>query len=353
MAYFLYFCGMYQDADLINEEQDLYEHFSIIVDPGQTAERIDSFLTRRIQNATRTKIQKAALAESILVNNKPVRSSYKVKPNDHISIVLPEPPRDTEIKPEPMDLNIVYEDQEVLVLNKPAGLVVHPGFNNYTGTLVHGLSYHFQNLPNQNGIDRPGLVHRIDKDTSGLMVIAKNEFALSFLAKQFFDHSIDRKYMAIVWGDVKEEEGTISTNLVRDPKDRRRSVVTQDESEGKHAITHYKVLKRFYFATLVECTLETGRTHQIRAHLRYLGHPLFSDELYGGNVILKGSSLPKFKYFIENCLQQMPRQALHAYSLGFDHPVSKKRLYFEQLPPNDFSQTVEKFSAYSSQIQNH
>jgi 23S rRNA pseudouridine1911/1915/1917 synthase len=334
------------------EEQDLYIHFSITVDPGQEPLRIDKYITARIQNATRTKIQAAADTGCILVNKKPVKPSYKVKPNDEVSVVLPEPPRNTEIVPEPMDLNIVYEDKDLLVINKPAGMVVHPGYNNYTGTLVHGLSYHFKNLPDLGREDRPGLVHRIDKDTSGLLVIAKNEFALSHLAKQFYDHSIERKYLALVWGDLAENQGTVNAHLMRDEKDRRRSIVTDDESKGKHAITHYKVDERFYFTTLITCQLETGRTHQIRAHMKHIGHPLFNDATYDGNRIIKGAVFSKFKQFIDNCFTMLSRQALHAFSLGFIHPVTGKQMYFEAPLPEDFSSLLEKIRKYSKANQN-
>ncbi|MCO6495134.1 MAG: RluA family pseudouridine synthase [Bacteroidetes bacterium] len=337
---------MNEEQEVLVEEGDLYEHFSIKVDPGQTPVRIDVFLTHRIQNATRTKVQKGIEAGSVLVNSTAVKSNYKVKPNDLISVVMPEPPRDTEIYPEKMELNIVFEDEDLLIINKPAGMVVHPGYNNYSGTLVHGLVYHFQNLPHKEDITRPGLVHRIDKDTSGLLVIAKNEFALNFLAKQFYDHSIDRNYYALVWGDVTQDKGTVIGNLIRDPKDRRRSVVTDDNEQGKHAVTHFEVVERFHFVTLLKCTLETGRTHQIRAHMKHIGHPLFNDEMYGGNVILKGMSFGKFNQFITNCFAIMPRQALHAYSLGFVHPVTKKRLYFEAAFPEDFNAVLEKLRRY-------
>ncbi|MBX2984347.1 MAG: RluA family pseudouridine synthase [Bacteroidia bacterium] len=337
---------MNEEQESLSEDRDLYEHFSIQVDPGQNPIRIDVFLTHRIPNATRTKVQKGIEAGSVLVNSNVVKSNYKVKPNDVISVVLPEPPRDTEIHPEKMDLTIVYEDDELLIINKPAGMVVHPGYNNYTGTLVHGLVHHFEHLPHRDDITRPGLVHRIDKDTSGLLVIAKTEYALNYLAKQFFDHSIDRNYYALVWGDVKQDNGTIVGNLMRDPKDRRRSVVTTDEEQGKHAITHYEVVERFHFVTLIKCTLETGRTHQIRAHMKYIGHPIFNDEMYGGNVILKGMSFGKFNQFINNCFSILPRQALHAYSLGFEHPKTKKRIYFEADFPEDFKTVLEKLRRY-------
>ncbi|MCK9480493.1 MAG: RluA family pseudouridine synthase [Bacteroidia bacterium] len=337
---------MNEEQDSLFEDKEYFEHFSFKVDPGQTPVRIDVFLTQRIQNATRTKVQKGIEAGNVLVNQAVAKSNYKVKPNDFISVVLPEPPRDTEIYPEKMDLAIQYEDDELLIINKPAGMVVHPGYNSYTGTLVHGLVYHFNNLPHRDDISRPGLVHRIDKDTSGLLVIAKTEFALNFLAKQFYDHTIDRNYHALVWGDVEQDKGTIVGNLMRDPKDRRRSVVSENELVGKHAVTHYEVVERFHFVTLLKCTLETGRTHQIRAHMKHIGHPLFNDEMYGGNIILKGMSFGKFNQFIANCFTIMPRQALHAYSLGFNHPTTGKRLYFEIDYPNDFSLVLEKLRRY-------
>jgi 23S rRNA pseudouridine1911/1915/1917 synthase len=329
-----------------SEEQDLYEHFSISVDPGQEPLRIDVFLTNRIQNATRTKIQKAAQAGNILVNGKAIKPNYKAKPLDQISIVLPEPPRDTELHAEPMDLDIVHEDDDLLILNKPAGLVVHPGYNNYNGTLVHGLLYHFGSLPSRSDLSRPGLVHRIDKDTSGLLVIAKTEFALNHLAKQFYDHSIERSYFALVWGDVIDDSGTVDAHLARDPKDRRRSAVTLDTEFGKRAITHYKVVERFRFLTLITCNLETGRTHQIRAHMKHIGHPLFNDAIYGGDIILKGMNHSKFQQFIQNCFGILSRQALHAYSLGFVHPTSGKNMLFKQELPSDFGDVLEKLRKY-------
>lgn len=336
---------MYSDKE---EDDDpvFFEHFAFKVDPGQVPTRIDVFLTNRVQNATRTKVQKAALAGCILVNGKAVKSNYKVKPHDAISVVMAEPPRDTEIHPEPMDLDIVWEDDQLLVLNKAAGVVVHPGYNNYTGTLVHGLVYHFGMLPQRDELSRPGLVHRIDKDTSGLLVVAKTELAMNFLAKQFYDHSIDRIYYALVWGNIGDDKGTIKSYLIRDPKDRRRTIATSDETIGKYAVTHYEVVERFHFLTLIQCKLETGRTHQIRAHMTSIGHPLFADELYGGMQMVKGSNFSKFSSFIANSFKQMPRQALHAFSLGFDHPVTQQRVYLEQELPSDFSGLLERLRAY-------
>jgi 23S rRNA pseudouridine1911/1915/1917 synthase len=301
-----------------------------------------------MENATRNRIQNAADLGCILVNEKAVKSSYKVKPLDVISIVLPHPPRDTEIYPENIPLNIVFEDEEIVIINKTAGMVVHPGFNNYTGTLVHALAYHFENLPNLNGnYARPGLVHRIDKDTSGLLVISKNEQAMTFLAKQFFDHSIHRKYVALVWGDIAEG-GTVSGYIGRSLKDRRVMDIYDTEEKGKWSVTHYKVLERLNYVTLIECELETGRTHQIRAHMQHIGHPLFNDASYGGDKILKGTSFTKYKQFIDNCFSICPRQTLHAKSLGFLHPKTKQELYFETEMPSDMLQLLDKWHKYAT-----
>jgi 23S rRNA pseudouridine1911/1915/1917 synthase len=340
---------MIQD-ELLNEgeEQDLFEHFRLVVDKGQSLLRIDKFLMNRMENATRNRIQNAADSGCILVNEKTVKSSYKVKPLDVISIVLPHPPRDTEIYPENIPLNIVFEDEEIVIINKTAGMVVHPGFNNYTGTLVHALAYHFENLPNLNGnYARPGLVHRIDKDTSGLLVISKNEQAMTFLAKQFFDHSIHRKYVALVWGDIAEG-GTVSGYIGRSLKDRRVMDIYDTEEKGKWSVTHYKVLERLNYVTLIECELETGRTHQIRAHMQHIGHPLFNDASYGGDKILKGTSFTKYKQFIDNCFSICPRQTLHAKSLGFLHPKTKQELYFETEMPSDMLQLLDKWHKYAT-----
>jgi 23S rRNA pseudouridine1911/1915/1917 synthase len=332
--------------DLLSEESELYTHYQWKVDPGQELVRIDIFLTNRLQNASRNRIQNAAKAGCILVNGKAVKPNYRVKPQDDIAIVLPEPPRDTAIHPEPIPLDIVYEDTHLLLVNKPAGLVVHPGYNHYTGTLVHGLAYHFDQLPGIKEGVRPGLVHRIDKDTSGLLVVAKTEDALTHLAKQFFDHSIDRTYLALVWGDMENDKGTLHFRLARDAKDRRIMSVTHDLTAGKHAITHYTVVERFHFMTLIQCQLETGRTHQIRAHMKHIGHPLFSDSMYGGDKQVKGSHFSKFESFIHNCFTLMPRQALHALSLGFIHPVSGRKLYYETPIPNDFHELLQKIRHY-------
>lgn len=340
---------MTEDNELIEqEEQDLYEHLRVVVDKGQSLLRIDKFLMHRIENASRNRIQNAIDAGSVLVNEKPVKSSYKVKPLDVISVVLPHPPRDTEIYPEDIPLDIVFEDDDVILVNKPAGLVVHPGYNNYTGTLVNGLVYHFQQLPQLPGNDgRPGLVHRIDKDTSGLLLISKNERSMTYLAKQFFDHSISRKYVALVWGDLAED-GTVTGYIGRSVKDRRVMSIYDDETKGKWAVTHYKVLKRFNYVTLIECQLETGRTHQIRAHMKHLGHPLFNDSTYGGDKIIKGTVFSKYRQFIDNCFEIIPRQALHAKSLGFIHPSTKKYIHFESELPQDFQAVIEKWEKYIS-----
>ena len=337
------------EEEIEEQEQDLYEHFRLVVDKGQDLLRIDKFLMNRIENATRTKIQAAAEAGNVLVNEKPVKSNYKVKPADIITIVLAHPPRDKEIKPENIALNIVHEDEEVVVINKAAGMVVHPGYGNYSGTMVNALMYHFQHLPLFNSENmRPGLVHRLDKDTTGIMVMAKNEIALSKLAKQFFDRTTKRTYNALVWGDFAEDSGTIEGNIARDLKDRKKMNVFAEEEIGKHAVTHYKVLERFGYVTLVECKLETGRTHQIRVHFKHIGHPLFNDELYGGARILKGTTFSKYKQFIQNCFDLIPRQALHAKSLGFVHPTSKKELFFDSELPDDMKAVLSKWRIYAS-----
>lgn len=331
---------------LEQEDQDLYEHLRVIVDKGQSLLRIDKFLMHRIENASRNRIQNAIDSGSVLVNDKPVKASYKVKPLDVISVVLPHPPRDTEVYPENIPLDMIYEDDDVILVNKPAGMVVHPGYNNYNGTLVNALVYHFQQLPQLPGNDgRPGLVHRIDKDTSGLLLISKNERAMTYLARQFFDHSISRKYIALVWGDLAED-GTVTGYIGRSLKDRKIMSIYDDETKGKWAVTHYKILKRYNYVTLIECQLETGRTHQIRAHMKHIGHPLFNDSTYGGNRIVKGTVFSKYRQFIENCFEIMPRQALHAQSLGFIHPSTKKYIYFESELPEDFQAVIHKWDNY-------
>lgn len=331
------------------EEQDLYEHHRLVMSKGQQLLRIDKFLMTRIENATRTKIQQAAEAGNILVNDKPVKSNYKVKPFDVISIVMAHPPRVTEIQPENIPLDVVYEDDQLVVINKQAGLVVHPGFGNYSGTLVNALMFHFQDLPmfNEN-TTRPGLVHRLDKDTTGIMVVAKNEIALAKLAKQFFDRTTQRSYIALVWGDFAEDTGRIQGFIGRNIRDRKQMDVFDSEELGKYAVTHYKVLERFGYVTLVECKLETGRTHQIRVHFKHIGHPLFCDELYGGKKILKGTTFSKYKQFIENNFDLLNRQALHAKSLGFVHPVSGESLFFDSNLADDLLKVLEKWRTYSN-----
>jgi 23S rRNA pseudouridine1911/1915/1917 synthase len=330
------------------DQEEFYEHYRIEADKGQQPLRIDKFLTNRIQNASRNRVQNAIEAGAVRVNGNAVKSNYRIRPLDVITVLLPEPPRDTELKPENIPLDIVYEDDYLLVVNKPAGMVVHPGYNNYTGTLVNALVHHFDNLPTGHGERRPGLVHRIDKDTSGLLVIAKDEFTMTHLAKQFFDHTIERSYQALVWGVFEEKEGTVDTNLARSPKDRRVVQVLPDEDAGKRAITHYKVVEEFYYTTLVECRLETGRTHQIRAHMQHLRHPLFNDAAYGGDKIIAGPQFTKYKQFIQNCFAVCPRQALHARSLGFIHPKTLKEMRFEAELPSDIQGLIDKWRGFAA-----
>lgn len=330
--------------DILEDEDDLYEHHRIVVDKGQSLLRIDRFLMDRMPNATRTKIQAGIDAESVRVNDKPTKASYKIKPLDVITVSLPHPPRDTDIKPEAIPLNIVFEDDDLLVLNKPAGMVVHPAHGNWDGTLVNALVYHFQNLPtSRNGEIRPGLVHRIDKDTSGLMVIAKTEYAMTHLARQFFEHSIERTYYALVWGLPNPADGTITGYIGRSVKDRKVQTIYDDESRGKWAVTHYRTLEPLRYLALVQCKLETGRTHQIRAHLKHIGHPLFGDAMYGGDRILRGNPVGSYKAFVENAFKLLPRQALHAKSLGFVHPRTKQHLQFDSALPDDFAAALEKW----------
>jgi 23S rRNA pseudouridine1911/1915/1917 synthase len=331
-----------------NEELDdeLFEHYKFISPKGQSIVRVDKFLLQLIENTTRNKIQQAAERGNIFANGISVKSNYKVKPFDEIKVMLAHPPFENRIDPENIPLDIVYEDEDLLLINKPVGLVVHPGHGNYTGTLVNALAFHFENLP-MNSSNRPGLVHRIDKDTSGLLVIAKNDNAMAHLAKQFEDKTTEREYIAIVWGNVKEDEGTIEGNLARHAKDRMQMAVYDDPTIGKPAITHYKVLERFGYVTVVSCILETGRTHQIRAHMKHIGHPLFSDARYGGDLILKGTTFSKYKQFVENCFKILPRQALHAKTLGFEHPVTKEYMRFDTELPQDMVECIEKWRSYS------
>jgi len=337
------------NIELQENESELYEHFRFEVDRGQGALRIDKYLMSRIENSTRNRIQLAIKAGNILVNDEEVKSNYKVRPLDVITVVLSEPPRDTQIYAEEIPLKILFEDDDLIVIDKQAGLVVHPGHGNYTGTLLHGLKYHFQ----QQGLENvePFLAHRIDKNTSGVLVIAKDEIMLARLAKQFFDHSIERKYQALAWGNFDEPEGTIEGNLARNPKNRLEMSVFPEGDVGKHAVTHYRLLERFGYVSLIECQLETGRTHQIRAHMKYIGHPLFNDARYGGDAILKGTTFTKYKQFVQNCFSMIPRQALHAKSLKFIHPRSGEELYFESPLPEDFISVLEKWRAYSQHQQ--
>jgi 23S rRNA pseudouridine1911/1915/1917 synthase len=333
----------------IIDQQELFEHFRFQADPGQSLTRIDKFLADRLMNASRTRIQNAANAGNILVNNNPVKPNYKIKPGDIVQVVLPTPPRDVELVPENIPLNIVYEDDDVLVVNKEPGMVVHPAHGNYSGTLVNALMWHFKDLPLFNsGESRPGLVHRLDKNTSGILVIAKNEYALNRLSKQFYDRTTDRRYNALIWGTPDPTEGTITGNVGRSVKDRKVMQVFKDDSEGKTAITHYKVLEDLGYISLIECKLETGRTHQIRGHFSHIKHPLFNDEEYGGDQILKGTTFTKYQQFIKNCFKILPRQALHAKSLAFNHPVTGERLSFDSDLPDDMRQVIEKWRKYIS-----
>lgn len=331
------------------EEEVLFEHFRFTVDPGQSLIRIDKFLSNRINNISRSKIKAAAEAGHIFVNDNPVRASYSVKPNDDIRIVMEYPRRELKIIPEEIPLNIVYEDEHLIVINKPAGLVVHPGHGNYSGTLVNALAWYYKHLPLFKSEDpRPGLVHRIDKGTSGLMVVAKTEKAKVNLALQFYEKTTERKYQALVWGIPKEQHGTITGNIGRSYKNRQVFTVYSDEESGKHAVTHYSVLKPIGYVSLVECRLETGRTHQIRVHMKHLNHPLFNDSTYGGDQILRGTTFTKYKQFIQNCFKIIPRQALHAKSLGFIHPASGEKMKFDSELPEDMASVIEKWEKYIS-----
>ena len=330
--------------EFINDE--LYEHYNFTASEGQEPLRVDKFLMNFIENATRNKIQQAVKAGNVLVNDTIVKSNHKVKPNDVVRVVLAHPPHENLLVAEDIPIDIIYEDDALMVVNKAAGMVVHPGHGNYSGTLVNGLIYHIENLP-KNSNERPGLVHRIDKDTSGLLVVAKTEFAMANLAKQFYDRTTERLYLALVWGNVEEEEGIIEGNIGRSLKNRLQMHVFPDGDFGKHAVTHYKIVERFSYVTLVQCKLETGRTHQIRAHFKYIGHPLFNDARYGGDRILKGTTYTKYKQFVDNCFKLLPRQALHAKTLGFMHPITKKQLRFNSDLPEDMEQCIKKWRNYS------
>lgn len=340
------------DEDLLNgdpadtEAAELFEHLNITVDGNQQPLRIDKFLHIFRQNSTRNKISQTCRAGNVVVNGKAVKQNYRVKPGDQISVLLSRPPRENVIIPQGIPINIVYEDDDLVVVDKDPGMVVHPGHGNWHGTLVNALAYHFEKNGAKSDLDRVGLVHRIDKDTSGLLVIAKTEYALSFLAKQFFDRKTRRLYWAFVWGNMADDEGTITGNIGRHPKNRLQMSVYEDGSAGKHAVTHYKVIERFKYMTWVECKLETGRTHQIRAHFKHIGHTLFNDERYEGEQILKGVNLPKYRQFIKNVFEVLPRHALHAHTLGFIHPTTKEEMYFESPMPEDMSAAVEKWRNY-------
>lgn len=327
-------------------EDELYEHHRFEASKGQSALRVDKFLMNMIENTTRNKIQQAAENGSILVNDVAVKSNYKVKAGDVVRLVLAHPTYEQLLTPENIPLDIVYEDDQLLVINKPAGMVVHPGHGNYSGTLVNALAYHFENLP-LNSSERPGLVHRIDKDTSGLLVVAKTDFAMAYLTKQFAEKTSEREYVALVWGNIEEDEGTVEGNIGRHDTNRMQMAVHSDEEKGKPAVTHYKVLERFGYVTLVSCQLETGRTHQIRVHMKHIGHTLFNDERYGGDAILKGTTFTKYKQFVENCFKVLPRQALHAKTLGFEHPITKEFLRFDSPIPQDFQECIDKWRVYS------
>ncbi len=339
---------MDNQEEFIEEESELYEHYRFVADKKQGPVRLDMFVMTRIENASRNKVQNAVKAGNVLVNNKVVKSNYKVKPSDVISVVMAHPPRETEIIAENIPIEILYEDEDIIVINKEAGMVVHPAYANFRGTLVNALKYYFENVSRSGENAVPALVHRIDKDTSGILLVAKNEIAQTKLAKQFFDHIIERTYVALVWGDFNEEEGSIEGHIGRNLKNRLVMTVFPQGEHGKHAVTHYKLIKRFGYVSLIECRLETGRTHQIRTHLNYIGHPLFNDDKYGGNVILKGTTFTKYKQFVQNCFKIIPRQALHARSLGFVHPSTGKTMHFEVDLPEDMKAVIDKWEKYST-----
>ena len=329
-------------------ENKEFEHYKFIADKGQNPLRVDRFLMNFVEFATRNKIQQSVKAGNVRVNDKVVKSNHKVKGGDVVTIVLDYPKETNELLPQDIPIVINYEDDDLLIVNKEAGMVVHPGFGNYDGTLVNALAFHFQNLPNMGEEERPGLVHRIDKNTSGILVVAKTERAMTILAKKFENRDLNRKYIALVWGDVKEDEGTITGNIGRSLKNRKVMDVFPDGEYGKHAVSHYKVLERFGYTTLVECKLETGRTHQIRAHFKSIGHTLFNDEEYGGDAILKGTTFTKYKQFVHNCFKICPRQALHAKSLGFEHPTTKKEVFFDSDLADDMQELIEKWRKYAT-----
>tara|TARA_B100000700_G_C14891284_1_gene782845 strand:+ start:56 stop:1066 length:1011 start_codon:yes stop_codon:yes gene_type:complete len=329
------------------KNQELFEHYKFVADKGQESLRVDKFLMNFIENTSRSKIQQSSKDGYIHVNGVPVKSNYKVKAGDVVTVEYRIPPREYDLIPQDIPINIIYEDEDVLIVNKDAGMVVHPGFGNREGTLVNALAFHFKDLPNKGDKNRPGLVHRIDKNTSGILVIAKNEKSMKIMGDKFVNRDLNRKYLALVWGDMKENEGTITGNIGRSLKNRKVMDVFPDGEFGKYAVTHWKVIERLGYTTLVECKLETGRTHQIRAHFKHIGHPLFNDEEYGGDRILKGTTFSKYKQFIENCFDICDRQALHAKSLEFSHPTTNKNMIFDSDLPEDFSKLIEKWRNYS------
>lgn len=334
---------------VVDNPAELYEHFRVVVDKGQSQVRVDKYLFERLVNSSRNRIQKAADAGLIMANGKPVKSSYKVKPCDVLTVMMDRPRYDNDIIPEDIPLDIVYEDNDLMVVNKPAGLVVHPGCGNYHGTLVNAIAWHLKDNPKYDPNDpQVGLVHRIDKDTSGLLVVAKTPDAKTHLGLQFYNKTTKRKYNALVWGVVENNEGTIEGNIGRNPKDRMQMAVLSDPAQGKHAVTHYRVLERLGYVTLVECVLETGRTHQIRVHMKHIGHTLFNDERYGGNEILKGTHFSKYKQFVNNCFETCPRQALHAMTLGFVHPRTGEEMFFTSPLPEDMTNLRDKWRNYIS-----
>ena len=333
----------------MENNKSLFEHFSFLVDKGQSPLRIDKYLMNFVENATRTKIQAAAKNGSIEVNGNVVKSNYKVKPNDNIKVKFEYPPHENLLIAENIDLDIVYEDDDLVVVNKPAGMVVHPGHGNYSGTLINGLIYHFENLP-KNSSNRPGLVHRLDKDTSGLLVVAKNDNSMVHLSNQFANKTSKREYIAMVWGNVKDDTGRIENYIGRNPKNRLQNMVLHEDNSvnGKIAITNFEVLSRMNYVSLLKCVLETGRTHQIRVHMKHIGHTIFNDDRYGGDSILKGTTFTKYKQFVDNCFKLLPRQALHAKTLGFTHPTSGKFLEFDSDLPTDFKSCIEKWENYAT-----
>ncbi|MBK7560108.1 MAG: RluA family pseudouridine synthase [Chitinophagaceae bacterium] len=342
-----------ENPDIQDNNDDLYERFSLVVDKGQDPLRIDKFLVNRIEGATRNKVQQAISTGMVTVNGKEIRSNYKIKPLDVIIVYSDMSPEETVVVPEKMELNIVYEDTDLMIINKPAGIVVHPGSGNYTGTLLNGVSYYLkQQNPelSEDTLPRFGLVHRIDKNTSGLLVLAKTDNAMRHLAKQFFDHTISRKYVALAWGDILNDTGTIRAHIGRHLRLRKLFEAYPEGDHGKEAVTHYRVLERFGYVTLVECILETGRTHQIRVHMKHLGHPLFNDDFYGGDKIVKGTVFTKYKQFVDNCFQICRRQALHAKTLGFIHPSTGKEMFFEAPLPDDMGQVIEKWRKYAQSV---